>query len=298
MKNEEMTLPLFWRLAGWLIRSIPSDTLHRIVLQSHGLAKALRQRGYTTHIQYDIGESIVLSLDDWIPYQLFLTGTYYSERYEAELFRRSVRPEMVVFDVGANIGFYTLQAAIRVGPFGQVHAFEPVLKTNRLLRENVELNGFHNVTINRAAVQQEEGSVTVFCADDTQTGTSSLRCIMKNFAAVTENVGAISIDSYVEREHLSRVDLVKLDIEGSELSALRGMHRLLAKKRVAVLVEISRHTLGSQAATPEELIDYMAGYGYRGWTHCHGRLTRLNEQSISDFPLVLFMQDETLHTAH
>jgi FkbM family methyltransferase len=290
-----MTVPLFWRSAGWLIRSLPSDSLHDAVLRSRCLNKALRGHSYKTRINYDMGESIVLHIDDWIPFQLFLTGTYYSERHEAEMFRRCVRPEMIVLDVGANIGFYTLQAAIRVGPSGQVHAFEPVSKTYQLLRENVELNAFKNVWTNRVAVQQEEGWVTVFCADDTQTGTSSLRCIMRNFAAATEEVDAVSIDAYVQREGLRRVDLVKLDIEGSELSALRGMRSLLAKGEVTVLVEMSRQTLGSQGTTPEELIDYLGSFGYTGWTHHHGIPTRLNKGPIEDSPLLLFKYDDSFH---
>ncbi len=101
------------------VRALPfSPEMWRVGARLTG--RWLTGRGYETTIRFDRGQRIVLQLDDWIPYQVFLTGMYAVEASATRFFHTLLRPGMVVVDVGANIGYYTLQAAVRIGPGGQV----------------------------------------------------------------------------------------------------------------------------------------------------------------------------------
>ena len=117
-----------------------------------------------------MGSGFVLQLDDWIPYQVFLTGMYAVEASATRFFHTLLRPGMVVLDVGANIGYYTLQAAVRVGPGGQVHAFEPVAASHARLVQNVRLNELTNLAAVRAAAGSRRGSGVIHLQTDATRG--------------------------------------------------------------------------------------------------------------------------------
>ena len=209
----------------------------------------------TTVVTFDRGQRIRTDLDEWIQYQIFLTGYYDVETRATRLFRKVVQPGMTVIDVGANVGYYTLQAAARVGPAGRVHAFEPAGSTFTRLVENVELNGFKNVSTCRAIVNDRPGRLPLFVAPPDNSGLSGLR--PPPGALGFEEVDALTLDDYCERTNVPRVDVVKIDVEGSELAVLRGMPRLLAQPQVQVFMEISAPNLAAAGARPADLVDLL-----------------------------------------
>src|SRR5688572_20918112 len=108
--GDTRPLPAGWQRAGRLFRATPhfKDKWRLVNL----FFRTLRGRGYTTAIPFDRGQLISLDLDDWIPYQIFLTGHYDVETHHTAFFRDAVTAGMTVLDVGAHIGYYTLQAAV------------------------------------------------------------------------------------------------------------------------------------------------------------------------------------------
>jgi FkbM family methyltransferase len=92
---------------------------------------------------------------------LWLAKVGNAERFEMDLWSDSLRPGMVVADVGANLGLYTLLAAERVGPAGRVHSFEPDPQNAALLRRNVAANVYNNVVLHEAAVADRQGVVAL-----------------------------------------------------------------------------------------------------------------------------------------
>ena len=124
-----------------------------------------------------------------------------------------IRPGMVAFDVGANVGFYTLLLSRGVGPQGRVIAFEPNQANVAHFKEHLRLNKIGNVEIVEAAVTDKEG--TAFFSGEgsmgklSQTGTPTRT---------------------VQLDNCPRPDFVKMDIEGEETAALRGSARILAER--------------------------------------------------------------------
>src|SRR5262249_32474127 len=150
-------------------------------------------------------------------------GIFESET--VELFLKLLAPGMTALDVGANVGQYTLLAAQRVGPSGRVHAFEPTPHVAAKLRANVRLNGFRNVTVAAMAVGDNCGEATLYYVDDD--GSNNILAPEPGYPTSVK-VPLITLDDYLASQGLGKVDVMKMDIEGAELKALRGSPRLLS----------------------------------------------------------------------
>jgi FkbM family methyltransferase len=179
-------------------------------------------------------------------------------------FRRLVRQGMTVFDVGANLGVYTLLAAARVGPEGRVHAFEPVPQLFQLLTESVRRSGSRNILPSDLAVSDRSGSAVMYLGDDRDSDIHALAQSERRTGSV--EVRTITIDDYVEQKSVGRVDLIKIDVEGAELPALRGARRLLAREDAPLIqAEVSDENARAFGYAPPALKEYLAGFGYHGF---------------------------------
>ncbi|MBI5622172.1 MAG: FkbM family methyltransferase [Elusimicrobia bacterium] len=144
-----------------------------------------------------------------------------------------VEPGATVVDVGAHIGTFALLAARMVGPSGRVVALEPSPATLELLRRNVALNGLSWVKVHPVGAAEAEGTAELFTASgldnpaaDTLSPTPGRRGVMVRLAR---------LDDVLAQEGCTRVDLLKLDVEGAELRALAGAPRTLALTRRIVM---------------------------------------------------------------
>jgi FkbM family methyltransferase len=193
---------------------------------------------------------------------LYITGRY--EPNEFSILAAVLKPGMVFVDVGANLGLYSLFASRRVGSEGKVIAVEPSSREFEQLSSNVELNRLSNVRAIRAAVSDHKGEIELLVAVPQHAGHNTTG----GFAYETaldhcERVCAITIDQLIEGEKLSRVDVIKMDIEGGELAAICGARETLARFRPLLLVEVADRSLRHQGASSAQLLDLITSYGYR-----------------------------------
>lgn len=181
--------------------------------------------------------------DSWTILHQIRSGTF--EPFERDVFARSLRPGMTVLDIGANIGFYSLLASRRVAPTGSVVAFEPDPRTRKALLVNLRLNGATNVRVSNAAVSSRSGSVPFYLS---ATAThSGLHASMNDRRPRIATARTLAIDEL----GIASVDVVKLDIEGAEPAALRGMQRTLAASvSVRVFLEFSPAALSAAGHDP------------------------------------------------
>lgn len=154
-----------------------------------------------------------------------ILGTY--EPAHTNLLGRIAAPGMIVLDVGAHTGYYSLLLARLVGEPGTVWAFEPHPINCAYLRRHVRMNRLTNVRIEELAVSDEQG--TVGFKPGTGSGTGKLA------ADGPMEVQSVSIDGFCARASI-RPALIKLDVEGAELSALRGAHRILESDRPSLVI--------------------------------------------------------------
>ena len=150
-----------------------------------------------------------------------------------------LRQGMTVLDVGAHHGFYTLLASLRVGSTGQIIAFEPSPRERKRLIRHIKMNNCKNVRIEPFALGASHGRATLFLVEGAEDYCNSLRPPVTEAQTISLAVEVTSLDEYLAIAAISKVDFIKLDVEGSELDALKGAVRLLATApRPVLMVEV------------------------------------------------------------
>ncbi len=248
--------------------------LHRLLLVYEGIVAPFRGRGLRRAIPFleradraltgglargvvtVHGRRMVLDRLDSLSIQ---SGAY--EYFASQiLLPRLVRRGQVAVDVGAHIGYYTIILADLVGPRGRVHAFEPDRANFALLRRNVALNHHRNVRLERAAVSERGGEVTLYLAHE-NLGDHRLFDYYHDRKGV--RVKSLRLDDRLSSE---RVDFVKMDIQGAEYVALQGMTELLRRTReVVLLTEFAPRLLAQFGVQPVSYLRRLADEGFGFW---------------------------------
>ena len=177
---------------------------------------------------------------------------YYSGEFEpttVAMLRELVKPGGTVFDVGANIGYLSLILRTCVGEAGRVVSFEPMPRVFERLRANIELNRFENIEPVHAGLGDSAGSAML--ALD-----RAIR--LDGRAGEPQPAELVTLDDYVARHAISRLDLVKIDTDGAEPAVLRGAGRALERFKPIVVIELGAREKGSAA----ESIDLLRHHGY------------------------------------
>jgi len=185
---------------------------------------------------------------------------------ERQFLARFLKPNMVVFDVGANQGFYTILASKQVGPQGRVFAFEPAPPEYRKLRRNVWVNRCRNVVVEPRAVGVETAVTEFHVCGDGLGGFSSRRPPAADVGWVHKEliqVPLVSLDGYAKENHLTSLDFLKIDVEGGELDVLEGArHYVLPRLAPVVMCEVSEVRTRQWDYAPSAILELMRGLGY------------------------------------
>jgi FkbM family methyltransferase len=148
-----------------------------------------------------------------------------------------LEPGGVFYDIGANVGFFTVIGARLVGPDGLVYAFEPVPENAAYVRLNTRLNHFQNVILTEKAVSSASGTGELALA--AYSGGAALTTAAKPpDATKVIDIELVSVDDLVFTHGFRPPAVVKIDVEGAELDVLKGMSRILEEIRPILLYEI------------------------------------------------------------
>lgn len=200
---------------------------------------------------------------------------YWLGTYEPQLqvaIRDFVKPGMVTYDVGANIGYISLQLGRTVGEGGHVYAFEALPENVERLRVNISLNAMDSIiTVIPQAVSNRAARMTFLVGPSGGTGKVSGSAGRQDLAYTQEIlVDALSLDSFVYEMGYAPPDVVKMDIEGGELLAIPGMRRVLNEVRPVVMIEL--HGFDVARVAWEEF--RRAGYKIYNMIHGYEEVTR------------------------
>ncbi|HJZ90599.1 MAG TPA: FkbM family methyltransferase [Gemmataceae bacterium] len=171
------------------------------------------------------------------------------------------RPGDFTLDLGAHVGYYTLLLARRVGPHGRVLAFEPDAANFALLSENVAANGYRNVELFNLAVTDRTGPTSLHRSPDNAGD-------HRTWASPTEARESVPARSVALDDlfgpHGPWVNLIKMDVQGSEAAAVAGMRRLLVRQPHLYLVtEFWPRGLVGAGADPAAYLAGLTGLGFR-----------------------------------
>jgi FkbM family methyltransferase len=176
------------------------------------------------------------------------------EDAECRLLAGLTNRDSTAIDVGANVGIHAIPMAM-ASPFGRVLAIEPAPSNAQRLRLNVEANSIKNIDVLEVAVGDEVGVVTLHLADDP--AYASTNGVMEGHREVGQlAVEQTTLDLIWEMSGHPHVAVVKIDVEGGELSVLNGARALLAAEHPEILVEATETRIGAVGSL-------LADFGYR-----------------------------------
>jgi FkbM family methyltransferase len=214
--------------------------------------------GHEVVVPYDGGRSrMIADLRTALGLGLYRYGF---DAPEINLLRRLLRPGDTFVDGGANVGLFALAAAACVGPTGRVVCFEPATATRAVLRRNVDLNGFRWVEIRDEALGDRTSIGRMLTFEGDGAGLSSFAPATLS-GARSEDVPIETLDALFS-PNASRLKLVKLDLEGSEVKALRGATEVLSLGPDLIL-EVEPDHLERQGCSAAELLHLLKSAGYQ-----------------------------------
>lgn len=178
-----------------------------------------------------------------------------------EFFRTVVKPGDVVIDVGANVGVYTLLAAALLQGRGKVHSFEPTPRTYRLLKDNVQVNGFLElgmVELHQTAVTDQAGVARLWTFDR-DCGQNTL--FVDPQADKEIEVKTTTLDEALKDE--PHIDVVKIDAEGAEPLVFKGMAQIIGKNPgIKIILEFAPGHLRRAGFDPSVVLDSLTASGF------------------------------------
>jgi len=175
-------------------------------------------------------------------------GSY--EMNKRQAFEREIKPGAVVFDIGANVGFFSLLAAVLAGIKGKVYAFEPLPRNVLFLRKHAALNQLDTIEVFEAAVSDHSGEATFDQGASTAMGHLADSGELK--------VKMVCLDDMLSEGKINPPDFIKVDVEGAEFLALSGARKLLAEYHPILFLDT--HNREAHQATIRLLKDF--GYHF------------------------------------
>lgn len=228
---------------------------------------------------------------------------------------RLIQPNMTVLDIGGHVGYYTRLMSQLVGEKGRVVTFEPHPRNHAVLLENVGKRA--NVTVKQVALAETEGTAELYDylmmsasgslhydekIRDVQRATLSdwdVAPRMKDFTPQKFSVRTAPVDALLAELGIEQVDVIKMDIEGAELGALRGMKRTIERSRpLALLMEYNPLGLQAFGHDPIQALEEVLSMGFdrlyviqpdstlKDYTHKHADIQALTDQLVKNMGVV------------
>jgi FkbM family methyltransferase len=254
-------------LCRWYLSKFPLRDGKALVYER--LHAALKPTDRYAVVRLDKGFRMNLDLADPEQLKVYFYG-HYHERYEADLVQRLLQGDEVFWDVGANVGYFTLVAATALNHRGQIVAFEPGKNAYARLVANIALNPYRNIQTFPVAVTDQEGEAVLHLLGDIADSSASLYPAAQAQAG-QEVCRTVSLDHFLAAEGLRPPDLIKLDAEGAELAVLQGAARLIHDSPPLFLMEMEEKNLAAAGASKAAVTHYLTGCGYRAAHLSKGR---------------------------
>ncbi|HWI22785.1 MAG TPA: FkbM family methyltransferase [Baekduia sp.] len=223
-----------------LTRAVPQRT-YRL---KGGIARGLKRRG--------------LGLRE-------LLGQVPADTEEIALMRAQDLGGLTIFDIGADLGYFTSFFADRAGALGRVVSFEPNPASYEKTLEQVRLNDLRNVTVLNVACGDRDGELTMAIGSAPGEGSANpdIRQAMLAEGPVSEIVvRAVRVDTIIRERGLPAPDFVKIDVEGLELPVLQGMTETLAKSHPRLFIELHGIGMAAKKANAEGVVQLLLDNSY------------------------------------
>jgi FkbM family methyltransferase len=202
------------------------------------------------------------------PLEAFNFNMY--EQEDSEMLYKLVNSDDVIFDIGANIGWYSNHLSKKI-PNSTIYAFEPIPDTFIQAKRNTELNQAKNIFLNNVALSDKIQTLSFFYSPDI-TGASSSVNITENASMIKLECQTNTIDCFVTEQNISKLDFIKCDVEGAELMVYKGGAESINKFKPIVFSEMLRKWAAKFGYHPNDIIDFFTQIGYGCYVASCGKL--------------------------
>lgn len=262
---ENLAIGLFW-IRTFLARYFRLSRFGRIEnwIYAHSYAQAKFAKKESLWFKDRRSNQLLLNPHSFIDAHIFLSGDY--EGATQNYIEKFVNSDAVCFDIGANIGLMTLNFAKKVGPKGQVLVFEPHPEISKVLLANIERNNLSDrVQIFKCGLSDVNGSGTLNTFDENWTNRGMSSLVSSGSGALEKKIEIplITLDRFVDDHKITKIDFIKIDIQGAELLFLKGARKTLNQLAPCLIMEISSVDLSDAVLTPKDIFDELIRLGYR-----------------------------------
>jgi len=265
-KGKEVLLPLLWKPFSF-------GQYTRDVTLRHGSVR------------------IHCDLTKFLQRHLYFFASY--EEQQCAFWMEMASSATTIFDLGANIGLYSLLAA-RVAPTATIHAFEPTPELYESLVHHMRLNHFGNAVCNTQAIGSASGKGFL-----QRCGGSDGNNEAMNFVTTEQNrhddphIEIVSIDDYCCHNGIDHIDLMKIDIEGGEHDALQGARQSLSRKGIScIFIELSDICANRSGHSTVEIKRILLAAGYHLYRLGSRGLTRVPAEEVHEYENIIALAHE------
>ena len=215
-------------------------------IESSSIEKSVKIQGHTMFL--DKHDNLGLSINP-----------IYGES-DTEFVKKVIKKNDIVLDIGANIGYYSLIFAKLVGDSGKVFSFEPESENFKILKKNIEVNGYNNVILEQKIVSNADGKSTLYVSEKA----GSHRIYKPDNYVESLEIESISMDSYIEKNNIKKINFIKIDVEGAELNVLQGIQKILdSNKHIILFTEFSPNQIKSCGLKPVDMINFLTNNKFK-----------------------------------
>ena len=237
--------------------------------------RRIKATGDPVTIQVQNGQKLKLYPDSVLSESIYI-GRF--ENAELDFVSRYLKKGDVFFDIGANIGLFSVVAAGKIQSTGKVYSFEPVRSTFLRLKENIKLNNLSHVSLYNLGLSNSDGILEMVTSSEGYDAWNSFGKPTAGSNFVNEKVEILKIDSWCQQNQISLVNLAKIDVEGWECNVLKGGEKLFSSSNAPdLIVEFTEENCKNAETTCGQLYDILKDFGYQMFTYDERTKTLVDE---------------------
>tara|TARA_Y100000741_G_scaffold363815_1_gene352971 strand:+ start:3993 stop:4883 length:891 start_codon:yes stop_codon:yes gene_type:complete len=233
--------------------------------------KILSDKGF--YIKKIQGSRMKLNVNDpGISKELLLYG--FHEERTTNIVKKIIKPGMNLIELGANVGYYTLLESRLLNGKGKIFAIEPVPENFTSLNDNIKLNDHKNIETFNLAISDKKGEFDFFLTNESNWGSmvdpssDKISKTMSDKLKIRHNnkikVKAISIDDFVKENNIKEVNFIRMDIEGYEIEAIKGMKNTLKSNgNISLLIEIHNKIFSDVKKSYGPTFEFLLNNGFK-----------------------------------
>lgn len=195
-----------------------------------------------------------LDISDYMEYVLY----FGIDAEPRNVLNNLIKNDTVILDIGTNIGETLLNFA-KINQNGMNYGFEPVPYLYKRAIKNISLNKFLNIRVNNIALSDKEESLFFQMPTNNNSGGIAMS---KNTNIGSQEVKAIKLDDFLLKNSISKVDFIKIDVEGFEMNVLKGAVETLKTHKPTMFIELDDKNLKKQNSSAKELVVFLINIGY------------------------------------